>query len=478
MNIVIGYDFEDVEKVIRKKGNRLREFVSDYTLFDLETTDKNIYHAKIIEIAAVKVRDNNIVDKFETLVNPQIHIPEDATHINGITDDMVANSPLISDVLPQFIDFIGDDILIGHNINAYDLNIIYDLAFDLLGMNVSNDFIDTLDLVHCLDDLELPNYEMGTLCNHFNVINSNAHRALPDVIANHECYQKMKIYNIGDYKFFKSNKVDTEFTCYTDVTDKRICLTGDFKCGSREFVKQRLTELGARVTNSISKKTNYLLVGDLGTTTTHKLTDASALGVNVIYEKDFITEDNNDIEIEQEQVNVSDNITLSDLKENLKKIITSVCSKQSVDEKYIHCREIKDGYSLWICEPIDLKETYRSFSIYLKGKKEPKYAVEITSKKVQSVQIPNGTEHEFDKLKKLTVIFPMNHSQLFDYLEKLFDCSLELFEPSTKIGCCGKFNDCSDLKKCVHENTFYARACYYRKNLDSNRIFYGKNRNV
>ena len=181
---------------------------------------------------------------------------------------------------------------------------------------------------------------------------------------------------------------------------------------------------------------------------------------------------------ETEQLSFTDNITLSDLKENLKKIITSVCQKQGVDEKYIHCREIKDGYSLWICEPIDLKETCRSFSIYVKGKKEPKYAVEVTSKKVQSVQIPNGTDHEFDKLKKLTVIFPMNHFQLFDYLEKLFDCSLELFEPSNKIGCCGRFNDCSDLKKCVHENTFYARACYYRKNLDSGRIFYGKNRNT
>lgn len=178
------------------------------------------------------------------------------------------------------------------------------------------------------------------------------------------------------------------------------------------------------------------------------------------------------------QFSFTDNISLSDLKEKLKTIITSVCQKQGVDEKYIHCREIKDGYSLWICEPIDLKETYRSFSIYVKGKKEPKYAIEITNKKVQNIQKPTGTSCEFDRLKKLTVLFPMNHTQLFDYLETIFDCSLELFEPSTKIGCCGRFNYCSDFKKCVHENTFYARACYYRKNLDSGKIFYGENRNV
>lgn len=58
MNITLGYDFNDTEKAVRNKGNRLRKFISDYTLFDLETTDVNINCAEIIEIAAVKVRNN------------------------------------------------------------------------------------------------------------------------------------------------------------------------------------------------------------------------------------------------------------------------------------------------------------------------------------------------------------------------------------------------------------------------------------
>ena len=58
---MIGYVFDNSEKVIRKKGKRLREFINNYTLFDIETTDLNINYAEIIEIAAIKVRNNNII---------------------------------------------------------------------------------------------------------------------------------------------------------------------------------------------------------------------------------------------------------------------------------------------------------------------------------------------------------------------------------------------------------------------------------
>lgn len=289
MNVVIGYNFEDTEKAIRKKGKRLREFLSDYTFFDLETTDVNINFAEIIEIAAVKVRNNQIIGRFEQLVKPSGDIPHDIELLTGITNEMVKNEPTIETVLPKFIDFCGNDVLVGHNINAYDLNILYDVTVETLGLEIRNDFVDTLDLSKCLIDLDLPKYNLKTLCDYFKVTNENAHRAMGDVLANNECYQKMKEFKIGAYKFSNSEqKSCLLFKCPVDISEKRICLTGDFKSGSRDYIKQRLTELGARVTNSISKKTNYLLVGDFGTTTTHKLTDASAMGVNVVYEKDFI----------------------------------------------------------------------------------------------------------------------------------------------------------------------------------------------
>ncbi len=289
--ISIGFGYCSDEKITRQKGKRLRKFIDNYTLIDIETTGGSLYYTEIIELAAIKVRNNNIIDSFDSLVKPMEKIPPDIVALTGITDEMVADAPVLKDILQSFLDFIGDDIVIGHNINSYDLNIIYDNAEKLLDIVFSNDFIDTLDLARCLCDFEPHNYKLQTICNMLGVVNSNAHRALSDVTANHECYQLMKNYEIGCYKSSICNNqksICSNFSCVFDIVGKRICLTGEFEAAPRDIIKNRLVELGAKVTGSISSKTNYLLVGDNGTTTTHKITDAQNFGVSIVYEKDFL----------------------------------------------------------------------------------------------------------------------------------------------------------------------------------------------
>ncbi len=63
-------------------------------------------------------------------------------------------------------------------------------------------------------------------------------------------------------------------------------------------------------------------------------------------------------------------------------------------------------------------------------------------------------------------------------IKELLDCAISTFEPSDKFGCCDKYIECSNAKKCLHNNLFYAKACYYRKNLESGKIFYGDNKNI
>ena len=161
------------------------------------------------------------------------------------------------------------------------------------------------------------------------------------------------------------------------------------------------------------------------------------------------------------------------LKNEINNIISSVCKLHEVDTKYVVYRQKKDGYSVWIREPIDLKDNFRAFSIAVKNKAEPVYAVEIIHKRIHSVPIPEGVD--FDKVQKSTIFFPLNHTALRQYLTDVLTYSLDHFEPSEKFGCCGKYVECSDAKKCLHCNTFYAKACYYRKNLEAGRIFYGRN---
>ena len=98
----------------------------------------------IIEISAVKVKGGIVQDTFSTLVNPGRHIPAQATKVNGITDQMVSEAPLIREAMTEFLRFVGEDILVGHNIQSFDMKFIYREVEELFQETVSNDFIDTL----------------------------------------------------------------------------------------------------------------------------------------------------------------------------------------------------------------------------------------------------------------------------------------------------------------------------------------------
>lgn len=158
----------------------------NYVVFDIETTGLNPKYEKIIEIGAAKVRDGEVSDTFSTFVNPGKSLPERIIELTGICDTDVINAPYIEDVLDTFINFAGDDILLGHNL-IFDYSFIKKAAvnqkkkFDRRG-------IDTLKIArHFLADLESRN--LGFLCEHYQ-IQLQAHRALNDALAAHELYQR------------------------------------------------------------------------------------------------------------------------------------------------------------------------------------------------------------------------------------------------------------------------------------------------
>lgn len=191
---------ENEEKTIRNKGNSLISPVDDYIVFDLETTGTNIKECEIIEIAAIKYINNIEVDRFETLVRPLYSIDETIAELTGITNEMVENAPTIDDVIYDFFDFIGDNVLIGHNINAYDLNIIYDLYKEYFYKDLTNDFIDTL--LWAKRGLSLEHNRLVDVADYYKIEVKNAHRALADCITNSIVYNKMR----ANFKFPLKNK--------------------------------------------------------------------------------------------------------------------------------------------------------------------------------------------------------------------------------------------------------------------------------
>lgn len=185
-----------ITKIVNTNTRKsVKEAISDYTVIDLETTGINVSTCEIIEASAVKVRDNRIVEQFSTLVKPDHKISGLITSITGITNDMVKNSPNIREILPQYLAFIGDDIILGHNVASFDRNIIKHHCERLGLPQFLNDTFDTLSFSkRC--NLDIPNHKLTTLTQYFGIYHDDAHRALADCIANHECYQKLKeLYN-------------------------------------------------------------------------------------------------------------------------------------------------------------------------------------------------------------------------------------------------------------------------------------------
>lgn len=173
-----------------KTGRRIAAYVPDYVVFDLETTGTSCLNDSIIEISAVKVKNAVVADTFSTLVNPQCPIPYAASKVNGITDEMVADAPQLLDVLEDFLEFIKADVLVGHNIQSFDLKFIYRDVRKLLGRDVENDYIDTLYMARqCLP--QLSHHKLTDLAAYFQIDAKGAHRALNDCMMNQQCYEQM-----------------------------------------------------------------------------------------------------------------------------------------------------------------------------------------------------------------------------------------------------------------------------------------------
>lgn len=152
-----------------------------YVVFDVETTGLSAIYHKIIELAAVKVKNGEIIDRFEAFANPHETLSQTTIDLTGITDDMVQNAPEIEEVLQRFYTFIEDDILVAHNAQ-FDMGFI-NTGFERIGLGkTTNPVIDTLELGRFLYP-NLKNHRLNTLCKTFNIELTQHHRAIYDAEA-------------------------------------------------------------------------------------------------------------------------------------------------------------------------------------------------------------------------------------------------------------------------------------------------------
>ncbi len=170
--------------VENEKGQLL---TGDFVVFDLETTGFSPVNDRIIEIGAVRVSGGKICERYSTFVNPGIHIPERITELTTITDAMVKDAPPIEEVLPEFLDFIGDNVLVAHNA-GFDHGFIRTKAKE---QGIETDFtvVDTVGLARVLFP-ELAKFKLDNIAKKLKISLENHHRAVDDAGATAEIFEK------------------------------------------------------------------------------------------------------------------------------------------------------------------------------------------------------------------------------------------------------------------------------------------------
>lgn len=278
------------------KGKSLIDLPADYTVIDIETTGLDYKYDEIIEIGAIKIRNRNVIETFQTLIKPtqyyfddefddefdddnnqhsssqRIYIDSFIEKLTGITNEMLSTAPSAIDVFPAFYDFIADDILLGHNVN-FDINFLYDLSMNMLHKPISNDFVDLMRLSRKVYP-HFKNHKLKTLVANLNVAPNKMHRALNDCFLTHECFGKMKTYveneNIVLSSLWKDSSIKlSEMHGNPELIDienpfyqQHCVFTGKLELMDRRTAMQFVLDIGGFCENSVTKKTNYLILGN------------------------------------------------------------------------------------------------------------------------------------------------------------------------------------------------------------------------
>lgn len=172
---------------------------TEYCVLDIETTGLSFRTEKITELGAVIYKNGEVVKEFECFVNPEKPIPDEVVEVTHITDDMVKDAQTIEEVLPKFLEFIGDRVIVAHNAD-FDVGFIKYNA-EKIGMKLENTYIDTLRLAKDLFP-DYKKYKLGIIAQKLGINVDVAHRALDDVIT------LVKVFKVM-IDMLKQNKVKT-----------------------------------------------------------------------------------------------------------------------------------------------------------------------------------------------------------------------------------------------------------------------------
>lgn len=242
------------------KGNSLLDFLDSYVVVDIETTGFSPKANEIIEIGAIKVINNKVVDEFNVLINIHSQVPDNIVRLTGITDELLIDSGIeAKEAILLFDNFICDMVLVGHNVN-FDINFLYDYFEYYMGKHLSNDFVDTQRIAKGLIK-DTYNHKLMTLARKFNIKNENAHRALNDVYVTYELYNHLKYYS-EHYTEIRMKEIAPLLKMDHSLMNKKISFKTKLKFLDSNVIRAVLEKLHSKSYFFMSKYADILVVND------------------------------------------------------------------------------------------------------------------------------------------------------------------------------------------------------------------------
>ena len=522
-----------------KKGLSLICFPNTFCVVDIETTGRSPVWDEIIEIGAIRYCDGKEVERFNSLIQPSIkndgtYVDEFITDLTGITNSDLEEAPKATLVISDFFRFLGDDIIVGYNVN-FDINFLYDAFEKTINLPLSNNYVDVMRLAKKLHP-DLPHHRLKDILEIYGIENERAHRAISDVIATKSCYDALHDKAISQfstetafidsfkrkYKFYGQNvraadiigdstKQDPDSPLYN-----RYCVfTGKLEKYSREEAMQLVADMGGINEDRVTQRTNYLVLGNNDYCTSIK--DGKS---NKQKQAERYKIKGQDIEIIPEAVfydmindylsginSINEDMCIcsvsDDWVENIKRMLDTIVIKRGLPDKSLFLEENKSqkdsertiGYTVYIWEP-----SYPPISHEKQSKNKNVCTINLSTVKARPNELTlfirnNQARGLKGILPSDAIMMPYTKSDidtgttririnytsenLVPFIEaNVSYCIDNYVSKESSFGCCSRYEKCSDKGKCVHENLLYSKACAYRSNLEQGRIFYGKNRNV
>lgn len=230
---VEGYLVEDNLPVIQKANDK--ELSQTFVVFDLETTGFSNKNDKITEIGAVKVENFKVVDRFSQLINPEKDISYKVQELTGITNDLIKDKPTIEEVLPKFVEFIGDSVLVAHNAD-FDMGFMQQKCREQ-NIEFKNTSVDTLILARTLLP-HMKRFRLNLIAKELGIPLLNHHRAVDDAEATAHIFIKFleMIRKKGGEKLSDVNAILGDID-YTKLRTNHVTLIAKNQIGIKNLYK-------------------------------------------------------------------------------------------------------------------------------------------------------------------------------------------------------------------------------------------------